>query len=211
MFKRIILGLLVSYIGVVQAADVELPENFWQNQKQPITIATMKPAATDIHNTGNQGGVVGSALHGAVNNKLDNYLETLDLTWFKTKLPKRFATALKQKNINTKLYKTELNPDDKNLTLKVGADKLLVFKLESYGVKRRYNGLVPAEDPRAYCVLTGELLDKNNQVLWQHTAVASQVVEGEWDQAPNYPNLTNAIHAASESAQQELLDSFFAD
>lgn len=181
---------------------VELSDGFWQNKHQTVTVATTKAPKPHLYKTGNQGGVPGRAVSEVMNIKLDHYLKTVGETWYETALPEHFVTRLKQRDINAKLASGSFT--------QVGSDKLLLIKLDAYGVKRRYHGLIPAEAPQAYCVLTGELLDKNHKVLWRHQSIATQPIQGEWDQPPNYPNLTDALRVAAHSAEQELLDSFFA-
>ncbi len=215
MFKpiQVILGatIFATLVGcATKQQNVELSENFWQNKNQKVTVATTKAPQPQIYQTGDAGGLLGLAITAAMNNKLENHIEKLDLAWYQDQLPRKFAERLKQRHVNTQLSSTQLNSQDKNMAIQVGADKLLVLKLDAVGVKRRYNGVVPAEDPKAYCVITGELRDTANQVLWHYQASASEQVEGAWDQPPNYPNLTKAIEVAIHSAEQELMDSFFA-
>ena len=93
---------------------------------------------------------------------------------------------------------------------RLGADELLVIRLEAFGATRNYYSFIPTGAPKAYCELYGELVnEKLHTVLWRHRAMASEMVQGPWDQPPAYPNLMNAIKLAASNAQEELLDSFF--
>lgn len=215
MFKfiRVILtaSMLALLVGcATKQKNVELSESFWHNTNQRVTVATTKAPKPQIYQTGNEGGILGLAVTSAINNKLENHLKKIDLAWYQEQLPGKFTERLRQHHVITHVSSITLDINDKNPALKLNADKVLILKLNAIGVKRRYNGLIPAEDPQGYCVITGELRDRSNRVLWHYQASASQPVEGAWDQPPSYPNLTRAIKVAAQSATQELIDSFFA-
>jgi hypothetical protein len=89
------------------------------------------------------------------------------------------------------------------------SDQILMIKLDEIGARRYYNNFLPTGAPEAYCVLAGELINKRHQVIWRYRAEAFEPIRGTWNQAPNFPNLTNAINIAARSAQEDLLDSFF--
>jgi hypothetical protein len=60
----------------------------------------------------------------------------------------------------------------------------------------------------------GALIDlTSHEVLWRASMTVEQSViriEGEWDQPPDYPNITRAIRRAEHDAVVYLEDRFFA-
>lgn len=95
--------------------------------------------------------------------------------------------------------------------MRLDSGKVLIFKLNAVGALRHYYSVIPTGAPQAYCDMTEELIDVRdyNKVLWRHQATISEAVKGGWDQPPSYPNISNTLKLAINSAQQKLSDSFF--
>ncbi|TAK72072.1 MAG: hypothetical protein EPO11_10490 [Gammaproteobacteria bacterium] len=197
--------------GCASERNIQLSDNFWQNKQQKIAVATTKAPTPQFYRVGQQG-LLDVAINNSMNKDLDKRLERIDLDWYQ-QLPVSFSDQLKKRNIYAKSYLNQLDPDDDNyqrIAAQIDSDKILVIKLEEIGAKREYFGFIPKGAPEAVCEMTGELIDvKNNQVLWRYKTTAELPVKGNWDQPPNYPNLTNALQLAVNSARQELVDSFF--
>lgn len=198
--------------GCATQQNVPLSDQFWQQKKHKVAVATTKAPKPQVYEMGQQG-LLDYAINSAMNKSMDAYLSRTDLSWYKT-LPTTFASRLKQRNIIAKRYDEQMDAKQLNYASVANltdSDKLLIIKLQAVGAKRNYYSVIPTGAPEAYCVMTGELIDVNhdNQVLWRHETTVSEPIQGTWDQPPNYPNLTSALKVAVNSAQQELVDSFF--
>jgi hypothetical protein len=83
--------------------------------------------------------------------------------------------------------------------------RLLVFEFESLGFARPYMHYVPASLPyavvegRAYMIELG-----SRRVSWMHRMRALPTADGEWDEPPDYPGLTNAYFQAIESVKDRV-------
>ena len=73
----------------------------------------------------------------------------------------------------------------------------------------------PTAAPLAMFQVRGELIDlTNNQILWRASTAQKQnlvAIEGNWDQPPDYPNLTQAILRAEHDAVVYLQNASFSD
>lgn len=210
-FKYVVLIGFIFLMGCATQHNVELADSFWQSPNHKIAVATTKAPKPQIHQVGNQG-LLDYAISSAVNSKLDTHLAQTDISWYRN-MPQIFAERLQHKNILAKPYFQPINAKKENYLYIMGqthSEKLLIIKLEALGAKRTYFSVIPKEAPQAYCEMIGELIDmRDNKVLWHHKASITEPVQGAWDQPPNYPNLDHALKLAINSAQHELLDSFF--
>lgn len=193
--------------------NIRLAEEFWQNPKPKVAIARIHPESKPcLLKLGNQG-LLDFAINSAVTNKLDRHLEKISFDWYHEELPQKFVTELKRRNISAQIHEKSILPKQKksaSVIVEVAGDKLLLLELQGLGAVRNYYSFIPSSAPKAYCNLKGELIDRQDKkVLWRHFAKIEEVVQGEWDQPPHYPNLTNALKLAISSAQEEVIDSFF--
>ncbi len=202
---------LIMLTSCATQKNVKLSENFWNNPKQKIALATASVATKpQLYQHGYQG-LLEIAISRAMNKQLNSHLMQTDLMWYQ-KLASNFAAKLNERGISTKID-TQLNVNEKNysqIASRAGSDKVLVIQLEAIGAVRNYYGLIPINAPQAYCVLSGKLINtSNNQVLWSYQTKVIRPVEGKWDQPPHYPELDHAIKIAINTAEHELIDSFF--
>jgi hypothetical protein len=208
LFSLFFIGFILTGCA---PSNVPLPDSFWQDNKQSITIVTVKAPTPGLSQEGMLG-VLNYAINSGINSDLDKYLAQADLAWYNA-LPNDFATKMRKHDINVKIYGNKLASSPSNyasLKGQINTDKVLILRLVGYGAERQYNGSIPMGKPKGYCELTGDLVDLNtNKVLWHYNASISEPINGEWDQPPAYPNLTAAMKQAVAVAQDELLDSFF--
>jgi hypothetical protein len=203
-FIVILLATLV-FSGCV-APNIQLTDTFWQNHNQKIAVAVTKAPKPGLYQKG-EVGLLDYAITNIVNSKFERHLKTTDLSWY-YRMPEEFTEQLRLRHMDAKAYPEPLNPSQVKYFYQMDGNKL-VFKLEAVGASRSYYGFVPTGEPVANCILSGELIDPRNKVLWRYKAIVGESVRGTWDQPPNYPNLTHALTLAMQEARQELLDSFF--
>lgn len=87
-----------------------------------------------------------------------------------------------------------------------GLDQLLVVDFHSAGYVRTYASYIPTSDPKAMLTGAGYLVDlKTNSYLWYVPIDLELSAEGEWDEAPDFPGLTNAFYQAVEASREAIL------
>jgi len=214
IIKIFLLLLTASFLAgcATNEHNIRLSDGFWQNPKHNITIAKIKVAdKPGLHQTGQQG-LLDIAVSAAVTQTFNKHLEKTSLDWYK-ELPQKFVTQLKQRHILAKVYSIDIDAKQKKnatIIVQMDSDKLLLLELQKLGAIRSYYSFIPTGAPKAYCILKGELIDRQDKkVLWRHLAKIEEPVQGNWDQPPSYPNFTIALKQAIDSAQEEVIDSFF--
>ncbi len=89
------------------------------------------------------------------------------------------------------------------------ASHLLVIQVQSIGTIRGYLGFIPATSPSGYFVAFGQLIDlKTQKLLWHKRVGIRRPSRGEWDQPPDFANLTAAVHRAVDSGIDMLVLDF---
>jgi len=88
-------------------------------------------------------------------------------------------------------------------------DKLLVINITTVGIVRPYSAYIPTSDPKATVQGTGYLVNlASNTYEWYQPVNVSKSADGQWDEAPNFPGLTNAYFQALESGKDQFLQPF---
>ncbi len=197
--------------GCATEKNIPMSEKFWENKPEQMVIAESKAEKPALYKVGNQG-LLDMAINSVMTKTMNEQIGKSDETWYHS-LPQEFANRLQKNNIKVHAVSEVIGDDEKTypaFAARLSADELLVIRLEAFGATRNYYSFIPTGAPKAYCELYGELVnEKNHTVLWRHRAMASEMVQGPWDQPPAYPNLMQAIKLAASNAQEELLDSFF--
>jgi hypothetical protein len=89
---------------------------------------------------------------------------------------------------------------------KYKVDKLVVIELTSVGVVRPYSSYFPTSDPKASVGGAAYLVNlSNNTYEWYVPLDVQRAADGNWDEAPAFPGLTNAYYQAVEAARDEVL------
>lgn len=211
-----LLGISIALLTgcVTPEHNIKVPENFWQDKTNSVAIAKTKFAEKPCLNKHvDDGGLLSLAINAAVTHKFDKYLERADMDWYYEELPQKFVDEFKKRKISAQIYATNIEPKQKkntNVLVQMDGNKLLTFELQNFGAIRHYYNLFPKGAPKAYCVIKGELINRqDNKVLWRQLAHVEEPVHGDWDQPPSYPNFTQALKEAVHEAQEILINSFF--
>jgi hypothetical protein len=89
---------------------------------------------------------------------------------------------------------------------KFKVDKLIVFSINSIGVARAYSAYIPNGDPKAEIHGFAYMVNlANNTYEWYAKIDAVRASDGNWDEAPTYPGLTNAYYQVIEMTKDQLL------
>lgn len=90
-----------------------------------------------------------------------------------------------------------------------GIDRLLVVDVQSLGVWRSYSGYIPQGAPRAVVNGSALLVELGSHALeWYVPLDIGRAAEGEWDEPPRFPGLTNAYYQALELALDKVRKPF---
>lgn len=136
-------------------------------------------------------------------------------------LKSEMAGLLTQRGVQAVVIEEQINakafPDRKSvepgfarkdfsaLKASAGIDRLLVVNLTTVGVSRHYAAYIPTGVPQA--VLTGEVfivdLDSQRLDLYEPLAL-SRSADGNWDESPKFPGLTNAYFQLVEEAKDAI-------
>jgi len=159
----------------------------------------------------------------ATNSTLSKYTKTLSVEELNA-LKVDIAAALKaKKNIDIVLIADSLDlksmPDFPNsgpniakkdftsLKTKYGVDKLLVVQVLAVGFTRPYASYIPTGAPKAMVSSTGFLVNlKTNTFEWYLPTQTIRGAEGNWDEPPQFPGLTNAYFQAVEQGRDLLIN-----
>ena len=96
-----------------------------------------------------------------------------------------------EKGENQKLTAKDFRP----LADKLAVDKLLVIDINGQGVQRPYSAYIPTDVPKAFVSGVAYMVDlQSNTYVWYSPVSISRPAEGEWNEPPAFPGLTNAYY-----------------
>ena len=225
-FGLIYSGLLVGCSS--GPGNVKMNPSFWNTPHQKIIIATATLPTPSLYMKGDQG-LIDVLASDIATSDLSKHLEHMNIASIND-LTNVFADRLKTAHMQVTidptaidLSKLETSSDSPDIVSEYeftpirsqfgDANFLLILWIKQVGAIRSYYGFIPVGSPKPYLLMVGEFVDLNNDhVLWRHIANVIQDTQGDWDQSPNYPNLTNTFFkTVVPTAQQEMVDSFFSE
>lgn len=90
---------------------------------------------------------------------------------------------------------------------KFDADVLVLLELTEHGAYRSFSGYIPNGDPQGYVRGLLSTIDLKTNAYIQYLVIDEKVQpDGEWDEPPTFPNVTNAYYQAIENVKQKLAD-----
>lgn len=96
-----------------------------------------------------------------------------------------------------------------SLKTKYNVDRLMVVHFTALGVWRSYSAYVPTDPPKAVIAGNASLIDLSTHSLeWYLPVNVSRTADGEWDEAPNFPGLTNAYYQVLETGMDVIKKPF---
>lgn len=99
--------------------------------------------------------------------------------------------------------------DYRKLSNKYGINHLLVIDINTIGMLRKYSSYIPIDDPRAVVTGVSYLVDlSNNTFKWYKHINVNKSANGNWDEPPAFPALTNAYYQAIETGRETILAEF---
>jgi hypothetical protein len=83
---------------------------------------------------------------------------------------------------------------------KYQVDRLLLVDVNALGVWRSFSAYVPTDVPRAVMNGSASMIDLSSHALeWYMPLSVSRAAEGEWDEPPKFPGLSNAYYQVIET------------
>lgn len=99
--------------------------------------------------------------------------------------------------------------DFTSLKSKYSIDKLVVVSIQMAGVERNYASYIPVAPPKARIVGASYLVNLNTNALeWYLPLDVMKASDGEWDEPPKFPGLTNAYFQSLETARGMIVAPF---
>lgn len=90
-----------------------------------------------------------------------------------------------------------------------GVDRLLVVRLNALGAWRNYAAYVPTGAPRAVFKAEAYIVDlATHRLDWYQTFDLARMAEGNWDEPPKFPALTNAHFQVLEEGKDAIKKAF---
>lgn len=88
-------------------------------------------------------------------------------------------------------------------------DRLLVIEYRTLGAVRNYSAYIPTGAPRATFEAHAYILDLSTHKYELYDMISQQkAAQGEWDEAPRFPGLTNAYFTAIEEGKDSIKKPF---
>jgi hypothetical protein len=211
---------------------VQLRPDFWQEPEHKVGVAVRQMPQLHVHPLLEEAVVGMSPLQELVYveiwkakvGALESHLQLIDVSRF-GEVADRYVEALEARGFTARKLaqapKLEHLPpfqaegsgefakqDLRPLAAKEGLDMLVLLSMEKCGAR-----LLPFWGMNAMCLAGGELIDlRTNRVEWRAIMEEEQgmvTVNGEWNQAPDFPLITADLGKAVTQAQQYLVNDFF--
>lgn len=224
---------LIGIIFITGCSSLRIPvkNDFWTKGNEKIGIVMSKKPVPGAYKVGSQG-ILDMAINSAMASTLEKHIATIKIDEFK-EIKDIFKENLTKRGINDVVFlndtisqqnvkdfrryvgKKEYAKTLAKLKQNYNVDHLLVISIARYGTIRGYYGFIPLGAPDALFEVHGMLINlTTNEFEWyieMSEEEASLKVVGNWDQEPDYPNLTKAILDAMRGSQSFLKEHFFSN
>ena len=88
-------------------------------------------------------------------------------------------------------------------------DRLVVIDVRQIGFVRTYSAYIPTSDAKATLKGVAYMVDlKTNALDWYDNFYVVKSADGNWDEAPSFPGLTNAYFQVIELGKDQLKQPF---
>jgi hypothetical protein len=222
-FRNVLLGVLVaaSLAGcqTTPQAHIDLAKEKLSAQSGRVGVAMSEPKV-DLYLPG-AGCLLCYAAASLANTSLNNYSHTLkddDLVQVKTEV----VEMLRKKGVDASVVDAPLNIDDlpkqslgPNTPPKDFSsfakqyDRLVVIDIRQIGFVRNYAAYVPTSGAQATVVGAAYMVDlKSKAYDWYDTFSIVKSSDGDWDESPKFPGLTNAFYQVIELAKDQIKKPF---
>jgi hypothetical protein len=203
-------------------------QKFWDDKNAKVLVVLEElPETGGFFREGSEG-LLDMAINSAMLSEEQKYMESYQPLGFQ-EVGEVFIRELQSRGYMATLYPKQLDlgeydkPEKKSkdvfykdispLFVEHNADYIVILDLQAFGAVRTYYGFIPLADPVGYASVVGNMVDRDGQsIIWYTGFLEGQIKEpvvGEWNQSPNYENLTRALEIAIEQSRKFLRDQFF--
>ncbi len=231
MIKKLTVVILLATTFLVAGCNkvkpqIELSNQFWEANEKNVAIAVVMPEESSFYPMGDvrllDYAIISGAMAGLkshiktlqpddfrnVRIKIAGMLEKAgyDVVQIEEPLDLDKLTKSPQQDTETVFYAEK---DFAPMAPRYGVSKLLLIELNQAGVARNYHGFIPLDDPHAIFSVKGQLVDlSNNKLLWNTDTSERIFSQGNWDEPPAYPGLTESFFIAMEGIKSRLVNVF---
>jgi hypothetical protein len=216
--------LLLAAAWLTGCASPQLPialeDTLWSERDKTIGVAVVELPKPTVQLTGNQG-LLDLAINTGLAAGLRSKVETWELAGMET-VPQQLVDELNTRGYKAKALAPIKLSDFKESGTKLGyakhdftplrqqqVDKLILITLNVAGTQRSYYSIVPTSDPLTQLGGLTQIIDlTDNRLAFYQTFASVRAADGEWDEGPDYPNLTNAFYQALDESEQSILAPF---
>jgi len=225
LFRLTAVSALVALVGcATPQPPVALDQSFYTQEGKTVGVMLKVPEKPGLALEGNIG-LLDYAIISAATSSLSDNIESQDLGEFvavsedlshslegqgfkvvRLQAPEKEPKLAKFKDPDSKDQTYFAAKDHRGMAGQYQVDYLLELTATRAGLARPYYGFVPTDSPRAVFDVHGELIDlSNNQLLWFATMPHAAYADGEWDEGPKFPGLTNSYYVVMNKARQDVI------
>lgn len=211
--------LMVGCAGVAQK-PVNLDNKFISAGSETIVITmtaineptTMFPGASCL---------LCIAAANLANSSLNEHVTTLEVEGL-NELKQQLSMSFKDRGYNTVIVDDVINLEEfpeyssdtlnspknnfSSLAKANGAKYVLVIDIQATGFRRQYSSYFPVNDPQALFMGTAFMVNIDTQQYeWYLPLSILKAAEGNWDEVPNFPALTNAYYQVVEQGKNTIM------
>jgi hypothetical protein len=221
------LGAALILSGCV-SGPVAVPSTFWEQTSDRVLIVLDELPEHGIYAKEGSQGLLDVAINSAMATSEAKHLKQQDADAFR-EIVSIFEAELTAAGFQPIVYEDAFSLKDQpklkgkqsgqfeydlsGLAVASDADEIIVLRLVSFGASRTYYGFIPTSQPQGYAMVQGIMVDtEKNKILWDTGILEGTIkdpVVGEWNQEPDFPNLTEAMNRAVEKSKRFLKDRFF--
>jgi len=220
---------LIGMVALSGCAVIQKPipasQALFTDHESTVAVVMTKMPEPDARMTGAQG-ILDIAINRSMAKPIVERLQKQDFSTV-AGLPKQMTEGLEARHMKAVLVQEPLDVasmsqftegsgegiarlDYRPLAKKYDAQRVLVLSPVWLGTTRAYHGFLPLGAPSGYVAIIGRLVDlKTNKLLWYQPIEGNEFAAGEWDEAPDYPNLMKAVSSSADYAANRLRASFF--
>ncbi|WP_346838224.1 hypothetical protein [Microbulbifer sp. SAOS-129_SWC] len=225
LFRLIAICALVALVGcATPQPPVALDQSFYTQKGKSVGVMLKVPEKPGLALEGNVGlldyAIISAATSAltdnierqgldefvAVSEDLSHSLESAGFQVVRLQAPAKAVKMAKFKDPDSKDQTYFAARDHRAMAQQYGVDYLLKLTATRTGLARPYYGFVPTDAPRAVFDVHGELIDlSSNQLLWYANMPHAAYADGEWDEKPKFPGLTNSFYVVMNQARQDVI------